>query len=387
MTFDLNCTNETLEDLKRDNLSWSISGMLSFVLTFVVFLLLVFHKAYTSLLQRLFLYFTIVTLLQLACIAMNIELQFSFEGEEAFCKWLGFIQHWAYMMNWLFSLTLTFYLHVLVYHQIKGKQLLTLGSKKGVFMEVFLVIAILSLPFTVLWIPFHSYGLNGPLCWTQHIRKDCSENDLGGTFELIFTYCCAVVRLLIVASFLVLFVVFCRLACLYRHTRNQYLRTIGRTVSLMFFLIISALIELIGLLTYIHTAVTGNHIDEAVMKVLEIDYVVLPFSLVIIPVGFMVYLYSLKRFSWDSMKRAAREWKWCCVCCHCKRVRRAIVIRAQKQEDATAPESDRVSAPSKTFFAVPYTGGFTTISEQEQQSMLRKVPISSGYESITSTAV
>lgn len=392
MSFNLNCTNDSWEDLVRDNLSWSISGMLSYAFTFLILVLLVFHKAYTSALQRLFLYFTIVSLLQLACIAMNIHLQFVFEGGMVLCKWLGFIQHWSYVMNWLFSLTLTFFLHFLVYHQIRGKRMPTVGRRKGFVMEFFFVIAVVSLPFTVLWIPISSYGLNGPLCWTRHLLEDCSENMLGGTFELVYTYCCAVVRLLIVVSFLVLFIVFCRLACLYRHTRRQYLRTVGRTVTLMSFLIVSALIELIGLLTYIHTSIVGNHANSAAVdKVLEIDYVVLPLSLAITPAGFMVYLYSLKKFSWASMKRAGQDWKWCCFCC--KKLRREFSIRTKRRqegrEDATAPESNRVSAPSETYnyFSVPYTGGFTTISKHEQQSLVQKGRISSTYESVESTAI
>lgn len=368
--FDSNCTNDTQEELMHDNLSWSISGMISFLLTFIIFLLLVFYKAYTSILQRLFLYFTVVTLLQLACIAMNIELQFDFEGEEGFCKWLGFIQHWAYMMNWLFSLSLTFCLHFLVYHQIRGKPLPTVGTKKGVAIEVIIVALASFLPLTILWIPFSSYGLNGSLCWTQHLLEDCSENVLGGTFELMFTYCCLAVRLLIVASFLTLFVVLLRLACIYRHTRSQYLRTVGRTVSLMFFLTISALIELVGLLTYIHTAVVSKNVNEVVKKLLEVDYVVLPFSLVIIPAGFLVYLYSLKKFTWESMKRAAQEWKWC-VCC--KRIKRIYVkVPEGINEDASAPESNRVSAPSETYFVVPHTGAFTTITQQEEHSIVQR---------------
>ena len=320
---------------------------------------------------------------------MNIHLQLVFSSQELFCKWIGFIQHWAYVMNWLFSLMLTFYLHFLVFHQIKGKQLPTIGHKKGVTIEVILVIVVLCLPLTVLWIPFPSYGLNGPLCWT---RKDCSQNTLGSTFELIYTYCCAIVRLLIVAAFLVLFIIFCRLAFLYRHTRRQYLKTIGRTVFLMFFLIVSALIELVGLLTYIHTAITSDNVTEAVKKLLEIDYVVLPITLVITPTGFMVYLYSLQTFSLDSIKKAAREWRWCCSCCQMIRAKRAMKARvtaAQVDEDATAPESNRVSAPSATYFnsVVPYTDGFTTITQQEQSPMLQRPPVSSDYGSIMSTAI
>ena len=143
--------------------------MFSFTLTLVIFLFLLFFKAYTSILQRLFLYFTVVTLLQLACIAVNIELQFG-SGSLSFCKWLGFVQHWAYSMNWLFSITLTSYLHFLVYKKIRGKPLPALGYKKTVALEVIVVFIDMLLPLAVLWIPFASYGLNGALCWTQHLQ-------------------------------------------------------------------------------------------------------------------------------------------------------------------------------------------------------------------------
>jgi hypothetical protein len=154
----------------------------------------------------------------------------------------------------------------------------------------------------------------------------------------------------------------------------------------MFFLIISALIELVGLLTYIHTSIVKKDATEVVKRLLEVDYVVLPITLAITPTGFMVYLYSLKQFSWESMKRAAQEWRWCCACCkHIKAIRMKVAVR--HTEDATAPESTRVSAPSATYFDVPYTNGFTTISQQH--SLIRDVqkPPSSEYGSIESTAI
>lgn len=385
--FSTNCTNDTLEELFRDNLLWSVSGMSSFLVATFILMLIVFYKAYSSILQRLFLYFTLVTLLQLACIAMNVMLQSVFNGQEILCKWLGFVQHWAYMMNWLFSLTLTSYLHILVFHQIKGKQLPAIGRKKAVAIEGLLVMAILTFPLMALWVAFPAYGLNGPLCWTQHLNRDCSQNTLGSTFELVYTYCCAVVRLLIVAAFLVLFVIFCRLAFLYRHTRRQYLKTVSRTIILMLFLIVSALIELVGLLTYIHTAITEKDVTEAIKTLLEIDYVVLPITLVITPAGFMFYLYSLQKFSWESIKKAAQEWGWCCTCCRRVRMRQREVHNGNVNENATAPESNRVSAPSVTYFVVPYTDGFTTISYQEQQSLVRQAPVSSDYASIVSTTI
>lgn len=262
-----------------------------------------------------------------------------------------------------------------------------IGFKVGRATEISLVAFIVILPLSILWLPFSAYGINGALCWTMHTHEDCSENTLGSTFEFIYTYCCVIVRLLIIVSFLLLFVVFCRLACLYRQTRKQYLKTVGRTVALMFLLVISASIELIGLLTYIYTAVVSKHITEVVQQLYRVDYVVLPFSLVIIPTGFLIYLYSLKMFSYGSIRRAAQEWKRCCAYCKHWNKAYARIPDVRVHEEATVPASTRVTAHSETFFSIPYTDDFTKITQQEQQSLVRKEPGSSGYNSVVSVAI
>lgn len=93
------------------------------------------------------------------------------------------------------ELALTSYLHFMVYHQIRGRPLPSIGFKRALITEASLVVFIIILPLSVLWLPFPAYGINGALCWTMHVHEDCSENTLGSRFELIYTYSCVIVRL------------------------------------------------------------------------------------------------------------------------------------------------------------------------------------------------
>ena len=85
----------------------------------MIILLLKFYKAYTSTLQRLFLYLTIVTVIQEACITMNVEHQFQYNGQETFCEWIRIVSQWTGMMVYLVTLGIIIYLLYKVYEQFK----------------------------------------------------------------------------------------------------------------------------------------------------------------------------------------------------------------------------------------------------------------------------
>ena len=93
--------------------------------------------------------------------------------------------------------------------------------------------------------------------------------------------------------------------------------------------------------------------------------------MMVYPIGFLFYLYSVKKFKWSSIKRAAAEWK---TSCGCKQKQNSKRVRfggqkAVTQNLITYPTSHWVSDPSFSFFIVPHTGEFTdsilTIKEDE----------------------
>ncbi|MCG8621764.1 MAG: hypothetical protein MJE68_07170, partial [Proteobacteria bacterium] len=69
---------------------------------------------------------------------------------------------------------------------------------------------------------------------------------------------------------------------------------------LMCLFVISSLIEFTGLIVYAYSAISGREIDSYVFWV--VYDIAMPFSQLVIPSGFWVYLYS---FRWKSIKRAS----------------------------------------------------------------------------------
>ena len=106
-----------------------------------------------------------------------------------------------------------------------------------------------------------------------------------------------------------------------------------------------------------------------------------PFSMLIYPTGFFLYLYSLKKLKWGSIKRAAAEWK---TSCGCKRKQKRANIGQQPvtQTLITNPSSHPPVVPSSTFFVVPYTGAFsnTDVTAREDQPLISHND--TGYSSI-----
>ena len=73
-----NCNNLlTDEQIKNIHLSVSIASAVYLLVITLMLLLLIFYKTYNSTLQRLFLYLTIVTVIQEACMTMVLSISFN----------------------------------------------------------------------------------------------------------------------------------------------------------------------------------------------------------------------------------------------------------------------------------------------------------------------
>ena len=109
--FDMNCTNFTVEDFKHFNLSRSITAFVCSVITVVILMYLVRFKAVFSRLQRLFFYLIVATLFNETVMALNIEHQWQYRGQDQVCKWLGFFSHLSYVL--VFTLSWEFIIHLI----------------------------------------------------------------------------------------------------------------------------------------------------------------------------------------------------------------------------------------------------------------------------------
>ena len=69
--FFLDCSNVTFDQPKLKNQAVNISAMVCLVLTIAILCLLIFYRAYKTVLQRFFQYLTVVTLLHLLFIFID----------------------------------------------------------------------------------------------------------------------------------------------------------------------------------------------------------------------------------------------------------------------------------------------------------------------------
>lgn len=109
-----NCTNFTTTQLLSLNLSISITGGLCFLLSSSIILLLLFNKAYSSLLQRLFLYLMVATALRHLSLFSLIEHYFYYAGQNEVCIVVAYFNHWMVAMTLFFTIGMLLYLFCMV---------------------------------------------------------------------------------------------------------------------------------------------------------------------------------------------------------------------------------------------------------------------------------
>ena len=119
-----NCTNFTATQLLSLNLSISITGGLCFLISSSIILLLFFNKAYSSLLQRLFLYLMLATALRHLSLFSLIEHYFYYAGQEEVCILVTYFNRWMVAMTLFFTIGMLLYLLYMVSHLAKGNTLI-----------------------------------------------------------------------------------------------------------------------------------------------------------------------------------------------------------------------------------------------------------------------
>ena len=116
----LNCSNLTERDLLSLNMAVTTAGLVSYLISTLILLLLLFYKAYRSVLQRLFLYLMVATNARELGVSASFEHHFHYKGQKEVCTWVALFYNWAGMMIFVFTLGILIYLLCFVYHLAKG---------------------------------------------------------------------------------------------------------------------------------------------------------------------------------------------------------------------------------------------------------------------------
>ncbi len=219
-----NCPTFSRAQLRIKNLAISLSAMTCFILTLVILVLLVLYRSYKTLLQRLFLYLTIIILVHQAFISLDIQLQFDWKYNNSLCEVQGFIQSWTSTSIYLIIAAITAQLMHLVCRQLlksKSSEKCNCWTSNKIRADTVIVLFCLLLPLTYLWVPFYhgTHGKYSMTCWIKEYHK-CNQS--AGSYDQII--CLSVMRatmMIVIAAILTLISIFCWSSV---HYRNNQIR-------------------------------------------------------------------------------------------------------------------------------------------------------------------
>ena len=394
--FLLNCTDLNITQLKTINTARSVAGATCTLIITLILLHILCNKAFTSILQRLFLYLVLATIVQEALIAVSFEHQFRYPGQREFCTVYGFFIQWSGVVMFNFALAVMLHILYLVYVQLRGEPFprLTRSTVGKKLAEILCVLFIVMFPLTYLWIPFlhGNYGLSGASCWMRALDENC--NNVGLADQIIFAYgAYEGVGAVAILVTIIMAIIYCKIARVYPDARQL----IRRTLMLMVFLFAYIIIISIPLAVRLQAGITGARQHF----ILWITWAItIPISHTVFIFGFLFSFYSVRRVcAWSQIKRAVCSLKNCnCCSCCCKQRKRSgyerqnptrtVASRGTKRviyssEQNTVPPSDRVTAPSQSYFSVPYTDGFMDVHScsDDKTSLMLGRERDTGYSS------
>ena len=378
--FNLNCTNFTGAQLKAINLTRSIMALICVVIVALILLFLLCYKAYSTTFERLYLYVIIATLFSEAVEALGVEHQFYYEKQEKVCFWLGFVTHWTSVMVFIFAFGIILYLLCLIVTKVRGN-ICSLPSESRcyqVLLELSFTLLPVLLSFAFALVPYfdNNYGLAGPWCWVRSVDNECRS--VGIRDQMIYFGLYEAVGVIDLTTSLIFSIVYCKLATSFKEAKGL----LKRTLILMGFQLGYVLIVTFQLAVRLYTGLTGQRQHIGLWF---IHAFIIPNGQLIFPLGCLICFYPVKKMLGGSALKIGckcKDWYKNCSCMPCCKHNQPINSSPQLEtEAATAPESNRVSFPSHTYFDVPYTNDFTKITTERSQ--LIPSAVDTGYSSIT----
>ena len=383
----VNCTNFSSEYFLELATVRGITAGLCMLLTVLILVIVVFVRAFDSLLQRLFVYLTAITVWYLTMQIMHLKPVYTGPNPDQFCAAMGFLDQWATVS----MLSFTPVVSLVILCKVCEWDICSFNSQTGrtkKLIEGAFVLFLIVSPLPFIWVPFldgNYASIREPRCWIASHNKNCSK-DIAGFWEEIGLY---YIPLGIVCLFTVLFVlvtvgVFCKRACTYKLTRRRHRKKAVETVLLLVFLLLSVTLSGIEALSNLYYGFIKKHQGYTIPIV---HTVITPVSKFMIPLGYFFYLYSLKKFKWGTMKVAVRKWKQL-FACHCKKSKSSEQqtgpsLRAGETiSQVTVRSSHAIIGRSDTHFTVPYTDGFTDIGSTT--ALLSDEHPDTGYGSLPS---
>ena len=370
----MNCTNISRDEILRAAAARSITAAACLSVTALILLAVVFVRAFEIFLERLLVYITAITVWALSMEIMHIR---PYDGLSQFCAAMGFFDQWAAISVLIFTFAVTF---VILCSVCSCKCPPTLTGRTKKLLEAGFVVILIVLPLPFIWIPFLDGNYSSdvePWCWIKTHNMDCSENDAGFWEQISLFYApFGVLGLLIVLFALLTIGVFCKRAFTYEQKRRQINLRAAETVILLVFLLLFGTFAGIEASSSLYFGFTKK---PQGYTLLMIHAIITPVYKLLIPVGFVFQLHSLKKFKREEVKEAVRKWKRLCSCCCKLQIGPGPGIEGTLSQQATIRSSFAIIQPSVTTFQPSHPDSISKFTDGDNPSI-------NNYGSCTQTA-
>ena len=328
--------NDSDSQLRDFILAESITGCFGVLIATIIFIVLLCGKVYKTVLQRLFIYTLLAILVNDLTHAANFGNLFNYILRDKVCVYIAFFTAWSSWSIYNFYMVIIFYLLIAVYIQIKGN-ICTIAKYFRIVLETTTIFVSVLLPLSILWIPFkhtkYRYGFIDGYCWitSNDSFSILSEIYFGG-FILY-----EAVGLVAICAILGIMIVYCGISTHFRRAKVLLRRIIILLVAIIVYMVF---LNLLLVVVSDHRAGYYLKLFSAITQT-PIDYV--PLCGYLITFHYSKLCHMIKRFVTKKERR----------------------VPGHLHEYGTFKESERVSAPSNTFYDshIGYTGEFTTVAD------------------------
>ena len=342
--FNMNCTDFSVQTWKSLNLIRSVAAMIAALIILAILIFLLYFKSYSTLLQRLYLYLIIATLLNEIAGIISIDHQWRYPNQETLCVWVGFFTGWTHVVLFIFSYEIIFYLlYLVVSMRFQCEIRMSYTRCLRWFVVIVREIVFFSLPVVVSTAyalpPYEkrSYGIAGPWCFVRSLNNDCEP--IGKNIQLAFYSMYWALGVSGIAASLIFLVVYFKLSNSYKEARHL----LKRTLLVLAFSVVHILMITCSIACRIYTLWSQRH---ELLGLWVTHALVVPLGALVFPLGYLLCFHQIAQIVYRNIVRR------CCTCEYNTSVNDEEQSRTLLR--ATAPTSSRISQPSSTFFIVPH---------------------------------
>ena len=357
--FNMNCTNFSLEEFEFINRCRGITGIICMMILLAVLLFLICSKAYSTVFQRLYMYLVVGKVLSEIVIALLIEHQWKYRGQETVCKWLGFFSLWTYYIIFILSYEIIGYILYLVISKMGVSPPPTKWMSTKCF-RVFMELAYILMPvfvstvFAVQAYASDSYGIAGPWCFVRSLAKDCKPRSF--VVQVVFFITNVAVGAVSIAVSIFFLSIYLKFARSYKEVRHL----LKQTLCVMIFQCILTFLAMFHFSVRLYTLITRRHQQYGLWVTFALTG---PAGELILPLGILLNFYPVRKILHKIYERLIQ------LCCRYGTP--ANVVESITKEATTAPKSDRITQPSTTYFDVPHPDSESDMSTSDQSPLIK----------------